>query len=169
MKLLVEQLNDLREFYLNQLQVLLSAEEQIAIASQLWIDNATDDELRNALRAHKEETETHKTRLRQLLSAATGEAKHIKCNAAHALVTEAEEMIMDSRNPAVRDVALIAGAQRVEHYEIAAYGALRRFAQIMGETAGAEVLSATLDEEGHADHQLTAIAERINQSAKKAA
>ncbi len=84
----------------------------------------------------------------------------------HALIAESEDMMQDARDAFVKDAALIAAAQRVEHYEIAAYGAVRQFAWVLGETASADELDKTIKEEGHADHLLTSIAERINVEAK---
>lgn len=169
MKLIVEHLKNLRELYLNQLQVLLSAEQQIAIAAEDMFEKATDQELKDALVAHKDETERQVARLEQILTAATGSFKLIKCKAVHALIAESHDMLLDARNDAVRDVALIAAAQRIEHFEIAAYGAVRRFAQIMGESADAALLTQTIEEEGNADRTLSAIAERLNVDAKQAA
>jgi ferritin-like metal-binding protein YciE len=169
MKFLIEHLKNLRQLYLNQLQMLLSAEEQIAIASLDMIERAADQELKATLQLHKEETEQHVLRLERILMAAAGAVKLIKCKAVHALIEETEDMLLDSRNEIVRDVALIAAAQRIEHFEIAAYGAVRRFAQILGESAAAELLTQTIDEEGNADHVLSAIAERLNMDAKQAA
>lgn len=169
MKFLVEHLKNLRELYLNQLQMLLSAEEQIAIASLNMIESATDEELKGALQLHKDETEQHVLRVEQILTDATGSAKPIKCKAVQCLIAETEEMLLDARNEAVRDMAVIAAAQRIEHFEIAAFSTVRRFAQMLGETAAAATLAQTLDEEGNADHLLTAIAERLNLDAKQAA
>lgn len=169
MKFIIEHLKNLRELYLNQLQMLLSSEEQIAIAAVDMVARAADPELKSALQTHKDETEKQVLRLEQILTAATGSAKLVKCKAAHALIAETEDMLLDARNEAVRDVALIAAAQRIEHFEIAAYGAVRRFAQMLGDTAAATLLTQTIDEEGNADHVLTAIAERLNLDAKQAA
>ena len=135
MKFIVEHLKNLRALYLNQLQMLLSAEEQIAVASLDMIEQSTDQELKGALEMHKGETEQQIARLNQILTAAIGSATLIKCKAIHALIVETEDMLLDARNDAVRDVALIAAAQRIEHFEIAAYGAVRRFAQILGDSA----------------------------------
>ena len=85
------------------------------------------------------------------------------------LGTEAEEMMVDAPDAWVRDVALIAAAQRVEHYETASYGALRQWARLLGEYETAELLDQTLKEEAHADRLLSSIAERVNPKAKKAA
>jgi len=86
-----------------------------------------------------------------------------------ALVEEAEDMIQDASDESVRDAALIAAAQRVEHYEIAAYGAVRHFAKLLGEISQAQLLDQTIKEEGHADHLLTEIANRVNSDAERAA
>ncbi|HTB97592.1 MAG TPA: DUF892 family protein [Terracidiphilus sp.] len=169
MKFLIEHLKNLRDLYLNQLQMLLSAEEQIAIATLDMIDSATDGELKETLKLHKGETETQILRLKQILTAETSSADLVKCKSVHALIDETEDMLLDARNDAVRDVALIAAAQRIEHFEIAAYGAVRRFAQILGDSAASELLSQTIAEESKADQALSAIAERLNVDAKEAA
>jgi ferritin-like metal-binding protein YciE len=169
MKFLVEHLKNLRELYLNQLQMLLSAEEQIAFASLDMVQWASDDELKGLLQGQKNETEKQIVRLEQMLNAATGTAKPVKCKAVHALITETDDMVLDARNEAVRDVALIAAVQRIKHFEIAAYGAVRRFAEILGDSASAALLTQTIDEEGNADHLLSAIAERLNLDANVAA
>jgi ferritin-like metal-binding protein YciE len=93
----------------------------------------------------------------------------VKCKVIASLADEAEDMIKDASDDSVRDAALIAAAQRVEHYEIAAYGAVRQFARILGETTHAQILDKTIKEEGHADHLLTEIADRVNPYAEKAA
>jgi ferritin-like metal-binding protein YciE len=86
-----------------------------------------------------------------------------------ALISAAEDMVKDAADDAVRDAALISAGQRVEHFEIATYGAVRRWAQQLGESAHAEMLDKTIKEEGHADHLLTEIADRVNPYAEKAA
>ena len=93
----------------------------------------------------------------------------IKCKVLPALVTEAEDMIADATDAAVRDAALIAAAQRVEHYEIAIYGAVRQWAHILGEAEQVTTLDQTIREEGHADHLLTSISNRVNIEADIAA
>jgi ferritin-like metal-binding protein YciE len=168
-KFFSESIDSLRKLYINQLQMLLSAEQQITEALPKMIDKATDSELKQAFQTHLEETKGHVSRLEQILIPATGEAKPIKCKVLSALADEAEDMIKDATDSSVRDVALIAAAQRVEHYEIAAYGAVRTFGQILGETGPADMLDQTLKEEGRADHTLTAISEHVNPQAKKAA
>ncbi len=169
MKFFSANLDSLRKLYINQLQMLLSTEEQITEALPKMIEKATDTQLKQAFQSHLQETEVQVTRLEQILQEATGETESIKCKVLAALVEEAEGMIKDASDESVRDAALIAAAQRVEHYEIAAYGAIRHFAQILGENSQAELLDQTIKEEGHADHLLTEIANRVNPYAEKAA
>lgn len=169
MKFMSANLDSLRKLYINQLQMLISTEEQITEALPKMIEKATDMQLKQAFTSHLQETRVQLTRLQQILNQATGEAKSVKCKALAALVTEAEDMIKDASDESVRDAALISAAQRVEHYEMAVYGTVRYFAQILGENSQASLLDQTLDEEKHADHLLTEIADRVNPTAQKAA
>lgn len=169
MKFFSANIDSLRKLYVNQLQMLLSTEQQITEALPKMIEKATDPQLKQAFQSHLQETEAQVNRLEQILQETTGEAKAIKCKVLSALVDEAEDMIKDASDDSVRDAALIAAAQRVEHYEIATYGAVRHFAQILGETSQAQLLDQTIKEEGHADHLLTEIANRVNPYAQKAA
>jgi len=164
-----KKLKDLRELYINQLRTVLSAEIQITRALPTIIDRATDQQLKQAFQSHLQETEFHVSRIEDILSRAVGKSEQIKCNAVAALVAETEDLILDAKDDSVRDAALIAAGQRVEHYEIAVYGAIRHFAQILGEAEAAELLDKTIKEEGHADHLLTSIANRINPAAQQAA
>lgn len=169
MKVFSANLDNLRKLYVNQLQKLLSTENQIMEALPQMIDKAMDVQLRQAFQSHMQETRLHAQRLEEILGEEGGEAKNVKCKVMAALATEAEDMITDAADESVRDAALISAAQRVEHYEIACYGAVRRWAQLLGEQGHAELLDKTIREEGHADHLLTEIAERVNPYAEKAA
>jgi ferritin-like metal-binding protein YciE len=169
MKLFSADLDSLRDLYRNQLRMLLSTEQQITEALPTMIEKATDAQLKQAFQSHLQETHVHVTRLQDILREELREAEPIKCKVLSALVSEAEDMIKDATDLTVRDVALIAAAQRVEHYEIASYGAVRRWAQILGEAEQAALLDQTIKEEGHADHLLTSIADRVNVEADKAA
>lgn len=169
MKLFSANLDSLRDLYRNQLRMLLSTEQQITEALPTMIEKATDVRLKQAFQSHLQETHVHVTRLQQILTEELRSAEPIKCKVLSALVSEAEDMIKDATDVTVRDVALIAAAQRVEHYEIASYGAVRRWAQILGEAEQAALLDQTIQEEGHADHLLTSIADRVNVEADKAA
>lgn len=169
MKLFSADLDSLRDLYRNQLRMLLSTEQQITEALPTMIEKATDVQLKQAFQSHLQETRIHVTRLQDILREELREAEPIKCKVLSALVSEAEDMIKDATDLTVRDVALIAAAQRVEHYEIASYGAVRRWAQILGEAEQAALLDKTIQEEGHADQLLTSISDRVNVEADKAA
>jgi len=168
MKIVSENFRDLRALYINQLRLLLSAEEQIVRALPDMMNAATDEQLSQAFRSHYQETDIHVKRLEELLAnikaadPGISSISPIRCKAVHALIAEAEDMMQDARDAFVKDAALIAAAQRIEHYEIAAYGAVRQFASVLGDTAAAHVLDQTIKEEGHTDHLLTTISERIN-------
>jgi ferritin-like metal-binding protein YciE len=174
MKWVSADFQNLRDLWINQLRVLLSAEEQIVRALPDMITHATDEQLRGAFQSHLQETEEHIKRLEQILAeqkradAKVGGTGPEKCKAIAALKVEAEDMFVDARDAWVRDAALISAAQRVEHYEIASYGTVRQWAMLLGETAAAELLDRTAKEEGHADHLLTEIAERVNPKARAA-
>lgn len=169
MKIMSEKLPDLQALYVKQLRILLSAEELILRGLPRMAETATDDELKQAFRNHLEETEQQASRLRTILELLPGDHDPLKCKTVSALIDEAEDMIEDSAHESVRDAALIAAAQRIEHYEIAAYGAVRHFARILKREQDVTLLSQTVEEEGAADHLLTRIAERVNPAARKAA
>jgi len=169
MKFISANLESLRQLYHNQLRMLLDTEEQITDALPKMVSKATDLELKQTFQTHLRETEVQITRLKQILNEELKAADAINCKVISALVTEAEDMITDTKDNSVRDAALIAAAQRVEHYEIAVYGAVRQWARILGKTEQASLLDQTIKEEGHADHLLTSIAERVNLDADKAA
>jgi ferritin-like metal-binding protein YciE len=169
MRLLSADIDTLHKLYIRQLEVMLSAEQQIVEALPTMIEKATDTQLKQAFRSHLQETVDHVTRLEDILEEETDETKTVKAKVLSALILEAEDLVKDASEDVVRDVALIAAAQRVEHYEIAAYGALRTWAQILGKPTQAAVLDRTIKEEGHADHLVTTIAERVNPAAERAA
>src|SRR6185503_2151981 len=120
---------------------------------------ATHDELKQAFEDHLEQTEEHVERLEKVFKMLDTPARAEKCKAMQGLIEEAQDLIKEDADPEVMDAALIAAAQRVEHYEIAAYGCARTYAQVLGEDDAAAILQTTLDEEGETDHKLTAIAE----------
>jgi ferritin-like metal-binding protein YciE len=169
MSLFSANLDTLRTLYINQLQMLLSTEQQIKKVLPKMIEKATDTQLKQAFHSHLQETEVQVLRIEQILREATGEARSTVCKVVAALVDEGDDMIKDASDESVRDTALIAAAQRVERYEIAAYGYVRRFAQILGDMSHVELLDETIREEGYVDHLLTRIANRVNRYAEKAA
>jgi ferritin-like metal-binding protein YciE len=162
-------LDSLRKLYLDQLQQLHSAETQITEALPKMIDAATEPQLKNAFEAHLQETRGHVARLEQILQQAKGSVDSKKCKGIAALITEGEDIIKEATDESVRDASIIGAAQKVEHYEIAAYGTVRTFAEILGNDSQAELLDQTLEEEKHADSILTAISDTANTSADQAA
>jgi ferritin-like metal-binding protein YciE len=168
MKFFSANIDSLRELYINQLRSLLSTEQQITEALPKMIEKATDPELKQAFQTHLKETQTHVSRLEQMLSE-RGKVDAIKCKSTAALISGAEDLISDAKDDSVRDAVLIASAQRIEHFEIASYGTVRNWARILGENRHAQVLDQTVKEEGNADHILTSIADRVNPYAEKAA
>ncbi len=169
MKLVIEKLPDLRALYIKQLRSLLSAEEEILRGLPILAELATDTQLKQALESHLKETEIQAQRLRGILTQIAGEAQPLTSRAVMALIDEAEDMVQGCSHDAVRDAALIASAQRIEHYEIAAYGAVGHFARVLGRESDVGALGQTIDEEEHADRLLTSVAARVNPAAKKAA
>ena len=169
MKFFSANLETLRELYINQLRMLVSTEQQITEALPKMIEKATDTQLKQAFQSHLQETNVQVTWLQQILRQEKADVEPLKCNVLPALVSEAEDMIKDASDESVRDAALIAAAQRVEHYEIACYGAVRQWARILGRNEQVTLLDQTIKEEGHADHLLTQIADRVNVGADKAA
>jgi ferritin-like metal-binding protein YciE len=172
MKIVSENFRNLSALYVNQLRLLLSAKEQFVRALPDMANAATHERLRDALWSHYRETDDHVTKVEELLANARGvdpsitSTGPIRCKAAHGIIAEAEDMLEDARDAFVKDAALIAAAQRIEHYEIAAFGTLRQFASVLGESAAAEILEAISREDGQADHVLSEIAALINEDAK---
>ncbi len=169
MKFFSANLDSLRKLYIDQLQQLHSAETQITDALPKMIQSATEPQLKNALQTHLQETKGHVARLEQILNQATGSVDSKKSKGMAALITEGEDVIKDAADNSVRDAGIIAAAQKVEHYEIAAYGTVRTFAEILGHDAQAALLDQTLEEEKHADSVLSQISDTANTRADKAA
>jgi len=162
-------LDSLRKLYFDQLQQLHSAETQITEALPKMIQAATEPQLKNALETHLQETKGHVARLEQILNEAKGSVDSKKSKGMAALIAEGEDVIKDAADQSVRDAGIIAAAQKVEHYEIAAYGTVRNFAEILGKDSDAGLLDQTLEEEQQADSILTGISDTANTKADKAA
>jgi len=126
---------------------------------------AESEDLSTAFENHLEETEGQVERLEKVFEICDIKAQAKKCEAMEGLVEEAQEMISEHESGVVRDSGLIIAAQKVEHYEMAAYGSLRTLAQVLGYDEAVELLQETLDEEGEADKTLTSISETINEMA----
>jgi ferritin-like metal-binding protein YciE len=151
----------LRELFTDQLHDVYDAEHRLTRALPKMAKAATSDELRRAFEDHLRQTEEHVTRLEQVLESMDEPAKRKPCKAIVGLLEEGEEL-MNEGDDNVRDAALIAAAQKVEHYEMATYGCLRTWADLLGEDEASRILQTTLNEEGAADHKLSEIAESLN-------
>lgn len=156
----------LRDLYLAELHDLFDAEQQILQELPGMAARATSAELRGALEDHYEQTRIHLERLELLFRQLNERPRLDPCEAMRGLISEAHRVAAKAERGDVLDAALIGAAQRIEHYEIAAYGCARSYARTLGDAEATRILQQTLDEEKHADRRLTEIAERgINRSA----
>jgi ferritin-like metal-binding protein YciE len=169
MKMLIEKLPDLHGIYVKELRLFLSAEEMIAIKAPLMAESAKDPDLVHLFRQHIQETHLHADRVRGILNRATGEAIPLKCKVVYSLFGELEDVVEDASHAPVRDAALISEAQRIEHYELASYAALRQLACALELGQDAQLLDQSLREKERACEQLALIAKRIYPAARKAA
>ena len=159
-------LESLRDLFVDELKDLYSAERQLVKALPKMAKAATSRDLKRAFESHLKETKGQVARLDKVFASLDLSPKGKKCKAMEGLIKEGSELMEEDAEPEVMDAALIAAAQRVEHYEMAGYGCVRTFAQVLGETKAASLLQETLDEEGAADQKLTEIAKHINVEAE---
>jgi ferritin-like metal-binding protein YciE len=152
----------LEELFVEQLQDLYSAENQLIKALPAMAKAAHSPALKAGFEGHFTQTKEHAARLEQIFEELGKEADGKKCQAMQGLIKEGKEMISEKASPEIKDIGLIAAAQRVEHYEIAGYGCVRTYAKILGHTDAAKALQATLDEEAATDRKLTVISEKLN-------
>ena len=151
---------DLRYLLIDELHDILSSEEQIVEALPEMAAAAESPELKKAFESHLQETQGQIKRLEKIFKLLRAERKEKFCKATKGLIEEGKEVLKDFKTKsAVRDAALISKAQRIEHYEISAYGTMHTFAKELSFEEVAELLQATLEEEGNADKKLTKIAE----------
>ena len=163
------ELETLRDLYVHELKDLYSAEKQIISALPKMKRAATNRQLATGFEQHLAQTKRHVQRLEDILSRQKESTRGPKCKGMEGLLKEGDEIIGEEAQDDVRDAGLIAAAQRVEHYEIAAYGCARTYAQLLGDKQGARLLETTLKEEGATDQKLTKLAKSvINLRAKKA-
>lgn len=151
----------LTKLYVHQLQDLYSAEEQILEALPRMIENTKHAELKKGFQQHYQQTEQQKQRLEQIFQDLGEEPGEKNCKGMEGLLEEGDESTTEFQDSDVLDAALIAAAQRVEHYEMAGYGCARTYAHMLGFAEHAALLQRTLDEEGDTDHKLTDLAERV--------
>jgi ferritin-like metal-binding protein YciE len=148
----------LSELFLNELKDIYWAEKELVKAIPKMVKNAEAEELATALNEHLEQTKEHVTRLEEVFSLLGEKAVAKKCEAMSGLVKEAEEIMKETEKGPVRDAGIILAGQKVEHYEIATYGTLCTFANLLEQTEVASILEETLHEEKDADEKLSEIA-----------
>jgi ferritin-like metal-binding protein YciE len=157
--------NTLRGLFVDELRDLYDAENRLVKALPKMAKTANSKELRSGFEEHLEQTKEHAERLKQILTSLGEKATAKKCLGMTGIVQEGEEMMGEDFEGSVMDAALISAAQRVEHYEIAAYGCVHVWAEVLGEDSAASLLEKTLGEEKEADEKLTELAGRINAQA----
>ena len=156
------EINSLRELYVEQLRDLYDAENQLIKALPKMAKEATSDELRQGIEEHLEQTRGQAERLEQIFEQLGEKAKGKKCKGMQGLIEEGQETLEEDMEEDTKDAAIIAAAQRVEHYEISGYGTARTYANLLGENEAAELLEQTLQEEKETDQKLNQLAEEIN-------
>jgi ferritin-like metal-binding protein YciE len=156
-------LNNLNDLFIHELQDIYNAEKQITKALPKMMKEASAPQLKKAFEMHLMETEKQIERLEQVFESIGKKASGEKCKAMEGIIKEAQDMMSENADPDVMDAALIASAQRVEHYEIAGYGTLCTYAKQLGHKEALTLLHKTLEEEKATDLKLTDIAEsKIN-------
>ena len=154
-------LESLQDLLVHELKDLYSAENQLVKALPKMAKGAESEDLKAAFEEHLEVTKTQVERLETIFEELGVSPKGKKCKAMEGLIEEGAELLSEDGEPSVKDAALIAAAQKVEHYEIAGYGCARTYAQLLGMDKAAELLQETLDEEGETDKKLTELAESV--------
>jgi ferritin-like metal-binding protein YciE len=152
-------LDNLQNLFENELKDIYNAEKQLVAALPKIAEAASSPELSKAITLHLEETKGHVQRLEQIMGSLDMPARGKKCKGMEGLLAEGKEILEEDGEDAVKDAGIISAAQRVEHYEMAAYGCLRSYAEILGHSEAARLLNETLQEEVAADEKLNELAE----------
>jgi ferritin-like metal-binding protein YciE len=160
---------NIEELLISELKDIYSAEKQITKALPKMAKAATSPDLRAAFESHLEETNGQIERLDQIFETLGKSGRGKVCHGMQGVLEEGSEVLEDTEKGDVRDAALISAAQRVEHYEMAAYGCVREYANVLGMKDVVALLEATLEEEKAADEKLTKISRTVNSVAMKAA
>jgi ferritin-like metal-binding protein YciE len=155
----------LKELLVEEIKDLYNAEGQLVKALPKMAKAAANEELKAGILDHLEETKKHVLRLEKVFKLLDVPVKGKVCPAMKGLIEEGNEGIQENEAGPIRDALIIGAAQRVEHYEIAAYGTVRAFAEQLGEDKVVELLQETLDEEGETNKKLTALSETVNAEA----
>jgi ferritin-like metal-binding protein YciE len=161
--------NSIEKLFLEELKDLYSAEQQITKALPKMANAATSPQLKKAFEKHLRETEGHIERLEQICQMLGANPKGKTCEGMKGVIEEGNSMLKEAEEGSVRDAALISAAQRVEHYEMAAYGTVRTYADQLGQPKCAKLLEETLEEEKATDQKLTSIAQKVNLQAEQEA
>ena len=159
----------IEKLFIDELKDLYSAENQITKALPKLAKAASSNELRSAFESHLEETKQQIERLEQIFQMLEKSPQGKTCSGMKGVLTEGSELLEETAEGPVRDAALISAAQRVEHYEMAGYGTVRTYAQLLGQDKIVTLLDKTLQEEKSADSKLTKIANNVNGEALRAA
>jgi ferritin-like metal-binding protein YciE len=157
--------SSIQELLLDELKDIYSAEKQITKALPKMAKATTSPELKEAFESHLQETLGQIERLEQVFEILGKPSRAKLCHGMQGVLEEGAEVLEETEKGGVRDAALISAAQRVEHYEMAAYGCVREYAKVLGHDEIAQLLDATLEEEKAADEKLGAIAEKVNSEA----
>jgi ferritin-like metal-binding protein YciE len=160
--------NQLKELYVEELKDLYSAENQLVKAIPKMAKAATSEDLRAGFEQHLEQTKEHVARLERIFKALGESPKGKTCQGMQGLISEGSEMIEEDPEPEMLDAGLISAAQRVEHYEMAGYGCVATYAELLGENEAAQLLRTTLEEERETDEKLTELSKEINVEAAEA-
>jgi ferritin-like metal-binding protein YciE len=163
------ELATLQDLFVDELKDIYNAETQITKALPKMAKAAASPDLKKGFEEHLAQTEEHVARLEKIFSELGEKPTGKVCHGMKGLLEEGTELMKEEAEPDVMDAGLISAAQRVEHYEIAAYGTARTYAELLGNKNAAKLLQTTLDEEGATDKKLSALASGINVKANKAA
>jgi ferritin-like metal-binding protein YciE len=159
----------IEKLFVDELKDLYSAEKQITKALPKLAKASTSEDLRDAFESHLKETQGQIERLEQIFSILEVSPRGKTCAGMKGLLEEGSEVLEEAEEGAVRDAAMISAAQRVEHYEMAGYGSVRTYAELLGKDKIVTLLQKTLEEEKSADSKLTHIAQSVNEDALRAA
>jgi ferritin-like metal-binding protein YciE len=154
-------LDTLKTLYINELRDLYNAENQLVKVLPKMAKGASSEELKDAFEKHLKQTKSHVERLEEVFEDLGEKPKGKTCKAMKGLIEEGSEILHEDGEESVIDAGIIVAAQKVEHYEIAGYGSVRTFAQLLGRDRSAELLQTTLDEESETNETLNQLAEGI--------
>ena len=154
-------LDTLEKLYVDELRDIYNAENQLLKALPKMAKGASSQDLKNAFETHLRQTESHVERLEQIFAELDESPKGKTCRAMKGLIEEGSEILKEDGEESVLDAGIIVAAQKVEHYEMAAYGSARTFARLLGQEKAAELLQTTLDEESETNESLNQLAENM--------